>query len=146
MTATWRTVRVFTTSTFRDMQAERDHLGRFVSPRLRQELLQRRIRLVEVDLRWGVTSEHDTLSVCREVVDGCRPRVLCMLGGRYGWVPPGRIRLIPVHTGTLRPAHSACLDQPVSAFLDQPLLSERPRCHSPLKLNPFFVEVVDALT
>ena len=86
------------------MQAERDHLVRFVFPKLRQELLQRRIHLVDVDLRWGVTSEQDALSVCREVVDECRPRFLCMLGGRYGWVPPGKTRSITadeVHYGVL---------------------------------------------
>ncbi len=76
------------------MQSERDHLVRFVFPRLRQELLQRRIHLVDVDLRWGVTSDQDAMSVCREVVDECRPRFLCMLGGRYGWVPPGMTRSI----------------------------------------------------
>ena len=51
MTAAWRTVRVFISSTFRDMQAERDHLVRFVFPRLREQLLLRRIHLVDVDLR-----------------------------------------------------------------------------------------------
>src|ERR1017187_2832537 len=94
MSAGWRTVRVFISSTFRDMQSERDWLVRFVFPKLRQELLQRRIHLVDVDLRWGVTSEQDVLSVCREVVDECRPRFLCMLGGRYGWVLPGKTRSI----------------------------------------------------
>ena len=59
------------------MQAERDHLVRFVFPRLRQELLERRIHLVDADLRWGVTSGRDALEVCREVVDECRPRFLC---------------------------------------------------------------------
>jgi telomerase protein component 1 len=53
-TAGWRTVRVFISSTFRDMQAERDHLVRFVFPRLREQLLPRRIHLVDIDLRWGV--------------------------------------------------------------------------------------------
>ena len=104
MSATWKTVRVFISSTFRDMQAERDHLVRFVFPKLRQELLQRRIHLVDVDLRWGVTSEQNALSVCREVVDECRPRFLCVLGGRYGWVPPGKTRSITadeVHYGVL---------------------------------------------
>jgi len=90
----WKTVRVFISSTFLDMQAERDHLVRFVFPRLREKLLPRRIHLVDVDLRWGVTSEQDALSVCREVVDECRPRFLCMLGGRYGWVPPEKTRSI----------------------------------------------------
>lgn len=95
---------MFISSTFRDMQSERDFLVRFVFPKLRQELLQRRIHLVDVDLRWGVTSEQDALSVCREVVDECRPRFLCMLGGRYGWVPPKKTRSITadeVHYGIL---------------------------------------------
>ena len=43
MAQTWRTVRVFISSTFRDMQAERDHLVRFVFPKLREELLKRQI-------------------------------------------------------------------------------------------------------
>ena len=37
MAASWKTVRVFISSTFRDMQAERDHLVRFVFPKLREE-------------------------------------------------------------------------------------------------------------
>ena len=87
MSAVWKTVRVFISSTFRDMQAERDHLVRFVFPRLRQQLLPRRIHLVDVDLRWGVTSDDNVTEVCREVVKDCRPRFLCILGGRYGHVP-----------------------------------------------------------
>lgn len=94
MNTTWRTVRVFISSTFRDMQAERDHLVRFVFPRLSEELLARRIHFINVDLRWGVTCDQDALEVCREVVDECRPRFICMLGGRYGWVPPGKSRSI----------------------------------------------------
>jgi len=90
MAEAWKTVRAFISSTFRDMHAERDHLVRFVFPKLREELLPRRIHLVDVDLRWGVTAEQDSLQVCREIIDECRPRFLCMLGGRYGWVPPGR--------------------------------------------------------
>jgi hypothetical protein len=39
MRESWRTVRVFISSTFKDMQAERDHLVRFVFPRMREELL-----------------------------------------------------------------------------------------------------------
>ena len=34
MAATWKTISVFISSTFRDMQAERDDLVRFVFPRL----------------------------------------------------------------------------------------------------------------
>ncbi len=42
----------------------------------------------------GRDPEQDALSVCRELVDECRPRFLCMLGERYGWVPPGKTRSI----------------------------------------------------
>jgi WD40 repeat protein len=80
-------VRVFISSTFLDMEAERDYLVRFVFPRLREELLSRHIHLIDVDLRWGVT-DADVTRVCREAIDECRPRFLCMLGGRYGWTPP----------------------------------------------------------
>lgn len=111
MPEAWRTVRVFISSTFRDMQAERDHLVRFVFPRLREELLKRRIHLVDVDLRWGVTSEQDALDVCREIIDECRPRFLCILGGRYGWVPPGK-------------EHSITADEVRYGVLDRPGVKE----------------------
>jgi hypothetical protein len=85
MAASWKTVRVFISGTFLDMHAERDYLVRFVFPRLREELLRRRIHFVDMDLRWGVATEG-ALEVCREIVKECRPRFLCMLGGRYGEV------------------------------------------------------------
>jgi hypothetical protein len=97
-------VRVFISSTFRDMHAERDHLVTVVFPELRERIDQLGLEFFDVDLRWGVTSEQDALSVCREVVDECRPRFLGMLGGRYGWVPPGKTRSITadeVHYGVL---------------------------------------------
>jgi hypothetical protein len=93
MTATWKTVRVFISSTFRDMQAERDHLVRFVFPKLRQELLLRRIRLADVDLRWGVPEKNadgekaNSWEYCRQWIDRVEPFFVCILGQRYGWVP-----------------------------------------------------------
>ena len=44
-----KTVSVFISSTFRDMHAERDHLVRFVFPRVREQLLPRRLHLVDLD-------------------------------------------------------------------------------------------------
>ena len=84
----WKTIRVFISSTFRDMHAERDYLVRFVFPRLREDLALRRMNLVDVDLRWGVTDDQDALQLCLNEIDRCRPRFLCILGGRYGWIPP----------------------------------------------------------
>jgi len=109
MSTSWKTVRVFISSTFRDMQAERDHLVRFVFPRLREQLLRRRVHLLDVDLRWGVTSEQDAAEVCREVIDECRPRFLCLIGGRYGTIPAGRQLSI-----TADEIHFGVLDRPQS--------------------------------
>ncbi len=89
-TPKWRTIRIFISSTFKDMQAERDHLVRSVFPRLRDEMRRRHFHLVDVDLRWGVAGEVDAAAACLDILDECRPRFLCILGGRYGWTPPGR--------------------------------------------------------
>lgn len=89
MNDVWRTVRIFISSTFRDMQAERDHLVRFVFPQLREALVEHQIHLVDVDLRWGVTSDQDVVMVCQEIIDECKPRFIGILGGRYGWTAPG---------------------------------------------------------
>jgi hypothetical protein len=53
---------IFISSTFADMQAERDHLKHVVFPLVEEELQKRRIKLEIVDLRWGV----DTTSMEQE--------------------------------------------------------------------------------
>jgi telomerase protein component 1 len=58
MSTRWRTARVFLSSTFRDMHAERDHLINVVFPALRERLVPHRVHLVDVDLLWGVTREQ----------------------------------------------------------------------------------------
>ena len=83
---------MFVSSTFRDMQAERDYLVRFVFPRLRETLRLRRLHLIDVDLRWGVTSDQDAFDLGMDEIDRCRPRFIGLLGGRYGWVPPPRAK------------------------------------------------------
>jgi tetratricopeptide (TPR) repeat protein len=90
MSTAWETVRVFVSSTFRDMHAERDHLVKVVFPRLRERLIQHRIGLVDIDLRWGVTREeaqnNEVLRLCLEEIDGSRPFFLGILGQWYGSV------------------------------------------------------------
>ena len=53
-----RVIRVFISSTFRDMQAERDHLLKFIFPELRKLCESRSVQWGEVDLRWGITDEQ----------------------------------------------------------------------------------------
>lgn len=45
MTQDWKTVRVFISSTFRDMHSERDYLVKVVFPALRERLEPHRIHL-----------------------------------------------------------------------------------------------------
>jgi hypothetical protein len=91
MAANWKTIRVFISSTFRDVQAERDWLVKRVFPALREKLHAYRIHLVDIDLRWGITEEearHDrVLDLCLHQIDECRPFFVGILGERYGWVP-----------------------------------------------------------
>src|SRR5688572_29953966 len=69
----WTTAKVFISSTFRDMQAERDCLVRFVFPHARERLALKRIHLVDVDLRWGITSEDNVVEACTGIIDECQP-------------------------------------------------------------------------
>ncbi|MEK6289226.1 MAG: DUF4062 domain-containing protein [Acidobacteriota bacterium] len=93
MAAGWKTVRVFISSTFRDMHLERDHLVRVVFPELKERCRTKHVQLVDVDLRWGVTeadAEHGkALDICLDEIDSCRPYFLGILGHRYGFVPEG---------------------------------------------------------
>ncbi|TSK49623.1 Telomerase protein component 1 [Bagarius yarrelli] len=85
----WRGVRVFISSTFRDMHGERDVLIRSVFPELRRRAAALCLHLQEVDLRWGVTEDESARAteICLQEV--CRSQVLLgILGQRYGVVPP----------------------------------------------------------
>ena len=86
----WKEAKVFVSSTFNDMHAERDYLVSEVFPELREWCEARRIRLSDIDLRWGVTKEDaesgNTVSTCLNCIDECRPFFICFLGQRRGWI------------------------------------------------------------
>ena len=91
--------KIFISSTFRDMQAERDEIQKNIVPYLRN-LAREYGEDVEVcDLRWGVnTGDLDgkdgskkVLSVCLDEIDKCKPYMVVMLGERYGWIPDSEL-------------------------------------------------------
>ncbi|GEM_PF-4126905 len=91
-----RTFRIFVSSTFSDLKAERDALQRFVFPRLRELCTRRGGRFQAIDLRWGVSEEagldQRTMSICLGEIERCqrttpRPNFIVLLGERYGWRP-----------------------------------------------------------
>ncbi len=84
-------LRLFVSSTFRDLMPEREELVKKVFPRIRKECRARGLEFTEIDLRWGVTEEESrsgkTIRICLEEIDRCRPYFIGILGSRYGWIP-----------------------------------------------------------
>jgi WD40 repeat protein len=93
MASTDQTVRVFISSTFRDMNAERDHLVTVVFPELRERVERLGLEFFDVDLRWGVPAKDangetaNSWEYCRQWIDRVEPFFVCILGQRYGWEP-----------------------------------------------------------
>ena len=86
-----RVIRVFISSTFRDMMRERDLLVKEVFPELRRKCAKRFVTFTEVDLRWGITeaqaNEGQVLPLCLAEIERSRPCFIGLLGERYGWIP-----------------------------------------------------------
>ena len=87
---------IFVSSTFKDMQAERDMIRDRVMPEI-AEFAARYGRFVDmVDLRWGISTQTENeasaqtkvLRTCFDEIDRSRPFFIVLLGDRYGWVPP----------------------------------------------------------
>lgn len=86
-----RAIRLFVSSTFSDMHAEREELIKRVFPELRKICAKRFVVWGEVDLRWGISDEQKAegrvLPICLEEIRRCRPYFIALLGERYGWIP-----------------------------------------------------------
>lgn len=86
---------IFVSSTFSDMQAERDIIRQRVLPRLQRVASKYGESVRIIDLRWGVNTTampekqatEKIMDVCFEQIDKCNGRMLCLLGNRYGWIP-----------------------------------------------------------
>lgn len=97
MASLGRTFRVFVSSTFNDLKAERNALQSYVFPRLRELSQQFGARFQPIDLRWGVSSEasldQQAMQICLDEIERCknispRPNFIILMGDRYGWLPP----------------------------------------------------------
>jgi len=84
----WRTVRVFISSTFKDMHAERDLLTRYVFPELRQRAKSLFVNLYQTDLRWGIAESQSKQSVFLCLNEVYRSDYFIgLIGERYGYMP-----------------------------------------------------------
>ena len=86
-----RQIRVFISSTFQDMQDERDYLMKRTFPKLRKLAAERDVTLTELDLRWGITEEEaktgKVIEICLREIENSIPFFIGIIGNRYGWVP-----------------------------------------------------------
>lgn len=86
-----RQIRVFISSTFQDMNDERDYLIHNTFPHLRRIAAERDVTLTELDLRWGITEEESksgkVVEICLSEIENCIPFFIGIIGNRYGWIP-----------------------------------------------------------
>jgi hypothetical protein len=90
----FREIRLFISSTFKDLEIERQLLVNNVFPKIRDFCRLRGVAFTEIDLRWGITDEeakaYKVMKICLDEVDRCAnfpPFFIGILGSRYGWIP-----------------------------------------------------------
>lgn len=91
-------ITIFVSSTFKDMDAERDMMENYVKPEIKKRLAAHNImkEVDMVDLRWGVNTqdlpeeerEGKVLKQCLDGIRMSRPYFVAFIGDRYGWIPP----------------------------------------------------------
>ena len=85
-----RELRVFVSSTFLDMQDERQYLAETVFPSVKKYCQELGVDFIPLDLRWGVTKFQETtgktMEVCLETIQTCNV-FLGLIGYRYGSKP-----------------------------------------------------------
>ena len=86
---------IFVSSTFRDMNFERDAIQQITLPMLNMEAAKYGQSVDICDLRWGInTADLDeeegirkVLDVCLDEIDRCKPPMVVLLGECYGTIP-----------------------------------------------------------
>lgn len=92
----WKHIKIFVSSTFKDMDMERDALKNIVIPKLNEAFMPHKLHVSIVDLRHSVETdtsldieerERRVFQVCMDEIDSCKPYFLGLVGHRYGWIP-----------------------------------------------------------
>ena len=83
-------IRLFISSTFRDLNDERSYIVNVIFPELVRITRERGVTLTPIDLRWGIPDEESIFKViqtCFDEIDKARPHFIGIIDGRYGYVP-----------------------------------------------------------
>lgn len=86
---------IFVSSTFNDMQYERDAIQEIALPIINLNAKKYGESVSFCDLRWGVNTtdleseagSRKVLEVCLDEIDRSKPYMVVILGERYGWIP-----------------------------------------------------------
>lgn len=88
---------IFVSSTFQDMNRERDALREIALPIINRQAEKSGDMVGLCDLRWGVNTlglteeeaNKKVLDICLDVLDNSSPVMIVIVGERYGWIPDG---------------------------------------------------------
>jgi len=83
-------IRIFISSTFRDLKDERDYLMNVIFPELIRITRERGLTFIPIDLSWGIPDESfifKVIKTCFDEIDRARPHFIGIIGERYGYVP-----------------------------------------------------------
>ena len=85
---TRKTLRIFISSTFKDMHGERNLMTRYIFPELIRRAKNLNIDVFPIDLRWGIINSlpDQQVEACLNEIDKC-DIFIGILGERYGWKP-----------------------------------------------------------
>ncbi|MEY8705919.1 DUF4062 domain-containing protein [Bacteroides faecichinchillae] len=92
----FKTIRVFVSSTFKDLKEERDYLFLHAFRELETYCKSKGWKFQPIDLRWGISAnaafKNKTMQTCLEELRHCqdispRPNFITLLGDVYGWKP-----------------------------------------------------------
>lgn len=127
----WNTKKIFISSTFNDMHAERDYIKTRVIPWINEDLKSYNTSIQVTDLRWGINTEslseseqeRKVLHVCLDTIMNTRPYFVTLLGDRYGWMPPkNNVELLKQQLGDIGEATLNSFDGPLSVTTMELLL------------------------
>lgn len=85
-----RQIRIFISSSFEDMNEERDYLRNTIVPILQEKARLRGVAITALDLRWGIpkgTDLGETIEICMNEIDNSYPFFIGIVGKSYGTQP-----------------------------------------------------------
>ena len=89
------TYKIFISSTFKDMDFERDVIRNLVIPQLNHTYAKYNLDFHVIDLRYGINTSgmsekvasQKVLNMCINTIEASEPFFISFVGNRYGWIP-----------------------------------------------------------